>query len=188
MTETEIAAVEQATGIRLPIAYRSILLNYPAFLLRQAEADGMTESSDLFNSKSSLIDANNSDDLANFPKGCFIIGENGCGDFYAISTFLPDAPVFVGGAHDSEYPDDGSGNRMPSYKSIYGYVASLHQDDVADEKTDRGSSGSLVGILGAAMLFPVILIGSTLAALMAPLVVLILWAKRWRNQETRTKP
>lgn len=40
---------------------------------------------------------------------CFVIGENGCGDQYAVLTSDPDAPVFIGGPHEGEYPKDNRG-------------------------------------------------------------------------------
>jgi hypothetical protein len=108
MTEQEIVELEQATGIALPAAYRRILLNYPSFPPGPVLDDGQPE--ELFGTKQHLW-AVNADDPEYvreiFPAGYFVIGETGCGDFYAIDCSRPSAPVFMSGPHNWEYATAG---------------------------------------------------------------------------------
>lgn len=186
MTESEIAEIELATDCQLPQGYRCVLLHYPAFLLRLAAEDGLDEVCDLYRTKSSLIDANSNEDLSSFPPDCFVIGENGCGDHYAILTTAPDAPVFVGGPHEGEYPTDDLRNAVPAFESIYAFVASLHRDSRHNEVPAESVLDRLTGALGTLLILPIVVIGSVVAASTAPLVVMVLWVKRWLDTSTRT--
>ena len=187
MTESEIAEVEHATASRLPEAYRAVLLHYPAFLFRQATEDGLDEVCDLYATPSSLIYANDDHNLSLFPPDCFVIGDNGCGDMYAILTTDPDVPVFRGGPHEGEYPTGDLGNAIPAFKSIYAFVASLHGDPQRTEVKKETVLDRIIGILGCLLILPVIIIGSILAALTAPFLVMVLWTKRWLDTNARTK-
>ncbi len=186
MTEIEIAEVEHATASRLPEAYLAVLLHYPAFLLREATEDGLDEVCDLYGTASSLIYANDDHNLSLFPPDCFVIGDNGCGDMYAILTTDPDAPVFRGGPHEGEYPTDDLGNAIPAFKSIYAFVASLHGDSERTEVKKETVLDRITGTLGCLLILPVIVIGSILAALTAPFAVMILWIARWLDTNARS--
>jgi hypothetical protein len=85
MTNEEVALIEQKTGIKLPASYKNIVLNYPEQLLgTEAEDYG------LLNDPEVIIEENN-DVRGNgffgeaWPERYFIIGQNGCGDYYVIS-------------------------------------------------------------------------------------------------------
>ncbi|MFW0778387.1 MAG: SMI1/KNR4 family protein [Rickettsiales bacterium] len=85
MNHEEIESIEEKTGIKLPESYKQVVLNYPKELLgTEAEDFG------LLNDPEVIIEENN--DVRNngyfgevWPERYFIIGQNGCGDYYVIS-------------------------------------------------------------------------------------------------------
>ena len=128
MNESEILELESATGCQLPSSYRDLLLHYPRQLTDLAAELGEDEPAMLFHSKASLS-WENVDDVecveyvkSIFPPQFFIIGESGCGDYYAIDTRIADAPVYIGGPHEGEYPEDDNENALPLNDSIHSYV------------------------------------------------------------------
>lgn len=125
MTETEIQELETATGCILPTAYRELLLNYPQRLLDLAATLDVEELELLTHNHESLTRMNV--DQAEsvrmfFPLHYFVIGENGNGDVYAIDTRSPAVPVYMGGPHPGEYPEDAAGNPLPDADSLQEYV------------------------------------------------------------------
>ncbi|QDU06568.1 SMI1 / KNR4 family protein [Gimesia chilikensis] len=125
MTETEIQELETATGCILPAAYRELLLNYPQRLMDLAATLGVEELELLTHNHESLTRMNV--DQAEyvrmfFPPYYFVIGENGNGDVYAIDTQSPAVPVYMGGPHPGEYPEDAAGNPLPDADSLQEYV------------------------------------------------------------------
>lgn len=125
MTETEIQELETATGCILPAAYRELLLNYPQRLKDLAATLGVEELELLTHHHESLTRMNV--DQAEyvrmfFPAHYFVIGENGNGDVYAIDTQSPAVPVYMGGPHLGEYPEDAAGNPLPDADSLQEYV------------------------------------------------------------------
>lgn len=126
MTETEIQELETATGGSLPAVYRELLLNYPQRLTDLATMLGIEELELLYHTRESLIRVNGEHPEclhSIFPPHYFVIGENGCGDLYAIDTRSAAAPVYMGGPHLGEYPEDAEGNPLPCEDSLQEYIA-----------------------------------------------------------------
>ncbi|MEQ9069175.1 MAG: SMI1/KNR4 family protein, partial [Gimesia chilikensis] len=125
MTETEIQELETQTGCILPTAYRELLVNYPQRLLDLAATLDVEELELLTHNHESLTRMNV--DQAEsvrmfFPPHYFVIGENGNGDVYAIDTHSSAVPVYMGGPHPGEYPEDAAGNPLPDADSLQEYV------------------------------------------------------------------
>ncbi len=85
MTNEEIQLIEERTGITLPDSYKEIVMNYPEEL-RGTEA----EDYGLINEPKSIIAENlnvreNGYFGESWPERYFIIGLNGCGDYYVIN-------------------------------------------------------------------------------------------------------
>lgn len=111
MTESELASIESRAGVRLPQRYGDVVLNYPQPLLDMAEVypgpKGTVqrigpENAELYAHAELLEVANLADvdhKLSLFPAHYFIIGDSGCGDYYAIDTHSDAAPVYMGGPH-----------------------------------------------------------------------------------------
>ena len=85
MTKDQIELIEKETGIKLPAGYKHVLLNYPSQLLG-------TEAEDfcLLNDHLSIIEENTDVKQHGFfgepwPEHYFVIGINGCGDYYVIN-------------------------------------------------------------------------------------------------------
>lgn len=118
ISETELDSIQQRTGLMLPQRYRAVVLNYPQALLDMADVyPGPKktverigpENAELYAYAQLLEIANLGDvDYKNdlFPKHFFIVGDDGCGDYYAIDTTSEDAPVFMSGPHSGEYAGD----------------------------------------------------------------------------------
>ena len=143
MNESEIVELERATGCPLPSSYRDLLLHYPRQLSDLAAELGEEEPEMLFHSKASLTRAN-VDEVeyvkSIFPPQFFIIGESGFGDYYAIDTGNSDAPVYIGGPHEGEYPEDDNENALPYDDSIHSYVddvIAIYEKFVAEMEDDK---------------------------------------------------
>ncbi|TBW47475.1 hypothetical protein EZI54_22720 [Marinobacter halodurans] len=85
MTNDEIRSIERSTGIKLPESYREILLNYPKEL-----AGTEAEDFGLLNDPEAIAEENievrkNGYFGEKWPERYFIIGQNGCGDYYVIN-------------------------------------------------------------------------------------------------------
>ena len=86
MTVDDITAIQDALGFPLPQPYIAVVTNYPA-ALADTEAPGFG----LLDDADSVIAANNEVRKNGYfgepwPDHYFIIGENGCGDYYVITT------------------------------------------------------------------------------------------------------
>lgn len=99
MTNDDIARIQEATGITLPQHYVDVVTNYPAELIN-------TEAPDfgLFDDPKQIIEENHSVRKNGYfgekwPDHYFIIGHNGCGDYYVIIT---DSTRFTVGFADHE--------------------------------------------------------------------------------------
>jgi len=85
MTRDQIELIEKETGTKLPNGYVQVLLNYPSELLgTEAEDFG------LLNDPVSVIEENKDVKQNGFfgepwPERYFVIGLNGCGDYYVIN-------------------------------------------------------------------------------------------------------
>lgn len=139
MTESEIQELEAVNGGPLPAVYQELLLNYPQQLTDLATTLGIEELELLFHTRESLIRVNCEQPeyfRSIFPPHCFFIGENGCGDVYAIDTQSPAVSVYMGGPHHGEYPEDAEGNPLPDADSLQEYieyVVFLYEDAIQYE-------------------------------------------------------
>lgn len=174
MTESEIQELEAVNGGPLPAVYRELLLNYPQQLTDLATTLGIEELELLFHTRESLIRVNGEhpENLRSiFPPHCFFIGENGCGDLYAIDTRSPASPVYMGGPHLGEYPEDAEGNPLPQADSLQEYiehVVFLYEEAIQfeselDDTTDYQPPGMLTECFSIA-----------LSLLLMPLLLLLL--------------
>ena len=131
MTEVEIAELENATSITLPETYRRILREYPDFPISAADTDYRPQDNEIYASFDLRwgINVDEADYLREiFPASYFAIGDSGCGDIYAINTKHPDAPVYISGPHEGEYPEDENGGRLPVYDSISEFIEFIRDD------------------------------------------------------------
>jgi len=111
MNQKELNQLEEPVGLKLPDRYRTILLNYPQDLIDLAHVYPMKkgppqrygpETADLYREEFYLRHANveqNQYRLEIFPSSYFIIGESGCGDYYAIDCTDERSAVFMSGPH-----------------------------------------------------------------------------------------
>jgi len=82
MTLDDIELIQKRTNIRLPLCYIDIVTNYPVELLETDAQDfGLLDDAD------ELIEENNTVRKEGYfgekwPEHYFIIGQNGCGDYY----------------------------------------------------------------------------------------------------------
>lgn len=135
MNDQNLIDIAQQAGVTLPSRYRALLANYPQQLLDMANVfpgpKGSTirhgpEDSDLYRHLDLLRRANLDDiDYRNsiFPPHFFIIGDSGCGDFYAIDTTNESAPVYMSGPHRGEHSPE------PICSSIEDWVALIASPD-----------------------------------------------------------
>jgi hypothetical protein len=93
MNQEEIESIEEKTGIKLPESYKQVVLDYPKEL-----AGTEAEDFGLLNDVQMIIAENN--DVKNngyfgeaWPDRYFIIGQNGCGDYYVINHESKDFTV-----------------------------------------------------------------------------------------------
>ena len=131
MTESELVELELATSLRLPVSYRKILAQYPSFPVCEADPDFRPQDDGLYASKEALWDVNVDDvDYVRtiFPPTYFVIGDSGCGDFYAIDTTNQDSPVYISGPHHYQNPDDLIATCEPVSESIELYIERLTND------------------------------------------------------------
>ena len=139
MSENEIQELETATGCQLPSVYRELLLNYPQQLTDLANTLGIEELDLLYHSRESLARVNLDDPeylRSIFPLHCFVIGENGSGDYYAIDTRSTDGAIYMGGPHWGEYPEDAEGKPLPYDDSLQEYiefVVNMYEDEIQFE-------------------------------------------------------
>ncbi len=112
-------------GVSLPQRYLDIVAEYPQPLLdladvyparrKQPEQRVGPETGDLYNAPHLLRLANLSDveyRPSIFPPHFFIIGDSGCGDYYAIDTSADSAPVYESGPHAHERNETGAPSRL----------------------------------------------------------------------------
>ncbi|MBB3210745.1 hypothetical protein FHS27_006593 [Rhodopirellula rubra] len=106
MTESDIASIEDETGLVLPAAYRNTLLNYPQPLIDAGDEHGQgPENYELYNNLKPLRIANcyESEYDDHCPDSFFFIGDNGCGEAFAIDTSDDSCPVYVFSPHVGEF-------------------------------------------------------------------------------------
>ncbi|QDU53740.1 SMI1/KNR4 family protein [Gimesia panareensis] len=193
MTETEIQELETKTGCQLPAVYRELLLNYPQRLTDLANTLGIEELELLYHSRESLVRVNGEQPeyfRSIFPPHCFFIGENGCGDLYAIDTQTTAGAVYMGGPHWGEYPEDAEGKPLPYDDSLQEYIEfvvhvyeeAIQYESELDDTTVYRPPGMLTECFSIALgllMMPILLLlmlGSLL--LTGPFVLLMrLWDK-----------
>lgn len=119
MNEQQIDQLEIDSGLKFPERYRTILLNYPQDLIDMADVYPMKkgppqrvgpETGELYQNEFQLRHANVEQKEYRseiFPSSFFIIGESGCGDYYAVDCNEADSAVFMSGCHNvtPEYQD-----------------------------------------------------------------------------------
>lgn len=137
MTNDDIADIERETGRKLPQSYVDILQNYPPSLVDPNDKwEQSTPYMELYRDKPKLIAHNpkGEPDLENWRHTFFVIGDNGCGEFFVIDTAKPHAPVYVYSNHIGEFePDEDDdandcewdGSPFPHASTIADYVKSL---------------------------------------------------------------
>ena len=85
MNQVEIESIEEKTGIKLPESYKQVLLNYPKELLgTEAEDFGLLSDAEVIIEENIEVRSNGYFGEA-WPGRYFIIGQNGCGDYYVIN-------------------------------------------------------------------------------------------------------
>lgn len=126
LKDADLTEIEQATGFTLPLRYRQILLAYPERLSEMGEFGPMNY--DLYAEKKALIESNvlQTNYFKDHPQPLFMIGDNGCGDVYAIDTSDESAPVYGWSPHHGVFADNTDGCVLTKlYESIEDYVESL---------------------------------------------------------------
>lgn len=99
MKESDYTQIEKELGLRLPDVYKKLMTNHPedfkelgepyngaSWLYLKSEVKNIIETNQLFR---------DSFEGENFVKYMFVIGENGCGDFYFISTHETGGRVYT---------------------------------------------------------------------------------------------
>ena len=95
MTEAELVHIEAELDIELPSTYRKFIANYPAMLLRPGTDATKFE---LLNSPDNIIKLNQvvrSWSSFDWPDEYLVIGQSGCGDYYAIDVDDEYSPVYL---------------------------------------------------------------------------------------------
>lgn len=106
MHEESIVQIEQQLGRQLPAAYREVLRHYPPPLREPGEFGPFYY--ELYGDAQRLVDANSgkSELWKDRPAEYLVIGDNGCGNVYAIDTADPSAPVYGVSCHHGEFVDN----------------------------------------------------------------------------------
>lgn len=179
MTESELVELELATSLRLPVSYRKILAQYPSFPVCVADPDFRPQDDGLYASKEALWDVN-VDDVeyvrAIFPPSYFVIGDSGCGDFYAVDTTNHNSPVYISGPHHYQNPDDVIATCEPVAETIQPYVEGIANDIKTwqgDKPEHRGLLRHFIGICCGMVLFVFALVSTMTFAFFAILLYLI---------------
>lgn len=123
MSETELKQIEKSLNVELPSFYKEFMLNYPIDLMG-TEAPDFT----LMIDSERLIEENINakDDFWGLPldDNSFIIGENGCGDYYLIKL-KEDKSIFT------FFHDDNSFYKVSNtIKDYYKKIISQTIEDV----------------------------------------------------------
>ena len=99
MTPEDIKRIKKETGLNFPKCYIDVIINYPSELLGSDAQDfGLLDDPD------EIIEENNDVRESGYfgekwPERYLIIGKNGCGDYYVITT---DSKEFSVGFSDHE--------------------------------------------------------------------------------------
>ena len=177
MTEDDVAQIELAVSVRLPLSYRNILVHYPEFPTCDGDPDFRPQDCGLYASKSELMTANVNDGhymREIFPPSFFVIGESGCGDYFAIDTLHPDAPVYISGPHHGEYPMDIRGDRVPAYGTLALYIDSIRQD-ILDWQGDQPIQQGRIGIAAQAALAIAAMFFGVMSLFVVAVVAVPIW-------------
>ena len=135
ISETELDSIQTRLGLVLPQRYRAVVLDYPKELLDMADVYRGPkktvqrvgpENSELY-AYAELLEIANLADVEHknsiFPHHFFVIGDTGCGDYFAIDTSSDNAPVFMSGPHFGEYGERPT--QTPTASTIDEYVSQI---------------------------------------------------------------
>jgi hypothetical protein len=154
VNEQQLNQLEKDSGVKLPEHYRAILMSYPQDLIDLADVYPMKkgppqrvgpETVELYREESYLRHANveqNEYRLEIFPSSFFIIGESGCGDYYAIDCNADNSAVFMSGCHNvtmerqEAYYDLKRRHTLPE-PDFHERVANSLDDFIADIRKTR---------------------------------------------------
>lgn len=85
MNQDDVKKIEKNTEIKLPEFYKQVLLNYPKELVgTEAEDFGLLNDADVIIYENNDVRRNGYFGEA-WPARYFIIGQNGCGDYFVIN-------------------------------------------------------------------------------------------------------
>ena len=117
MTPGDIQQIEKQTGLELPQCYIDVVTNYPAALL-----DSDAQDFGLLNDPQQIIEANNLVRESGYfgevwPDHYFIIGHNGCGDYYV--TLLGAEEFSVGFSDHEQMRCDPYANTLNEFIEKY---------------------------------------------------------------------
>ena len=150
MTETDLETIEQALAVSLPSSYRSIVLNYPQELLKLAELfkeddDDEPETPadlELLNDPKKIISENQhvrrpgiryTESGDPWPADYFVVGIDGCGEYYAIDLRLGDeSPVFYWDHESREWSKDAPNIREFVPQLVKQYYENARDDGFID--------------------------------------------------------
>ena len=134
MTEDDLKRVEEALDVKLPAPFRTFMLNYPDVLVLTKTDLGNRQESiserEFLNSADSMIHLNKDVRLDDdwtvdggpWPQKYFVIGDDECGDYYAIDLVNFDGRVY--------FYEHETGEFEHSANSLADFVDTLVRDVV----------------------------------------------------------
>lgn len=105
ITNADISSIQTALDLELPDFYCDFVLDYPGLLLNACEESSPIQ---LSNSADRIIQLNRdvrSSQHNDWEHEHFVIGESGCGDYYAIDVSAVDSPVYFWNHELGEFDD-----------------------------------------------------------------------------------
>ena len=94
MTEVDLALIQSELDLEVPEYYREFILNYPEALHAPGCHAWQVELSDVANHVITLNHQVRSSQSIDWEDEYFVIGESGCGDYYAIDIDDVESPVY----------------------------------------------------------------------------------------------
>ena len=127
MTAKDLKRIEDELAIELPTAYRKFVLRYPKALLELKRTFGKHSEGpadrELLNDPDALIELNemiqSSDNMDDFPPEYFLIGDDGCGNYYVLDTDEENSPVYFWNHERSDF------DAFEEKESIHVFAADL---------------------------------------------------------------
>jgi len=145
MTDADLAKIETELDIELPDYYRAFVQNYPPLLLAIPNGPYLCE---LSNSAENVIQLNRLVRTFNsfeWPDEYLVIGESGCGDYYAIDIDDEDSSVYLWNHEQGDFSDDEEVDSLPEFAGqlIQSYESvAKHQRDLA--RAESGLFGQIL--------------------------------------------